>query len=148
MIMDDGMRTNAPDPKGPQQPLDNRQTAGTMVAGLAELREQRTLEYLQTALKMEDPLSANVGAMSADLMLIAGRMGRVIGPALEKLPAQPGALANLLSALESYGRVARQIERLTLLLERIERQEQVAKKAAADLATNTGKKHGGSERAE
>jgi hypothetical protein len=133
MKMDENANVDVADVTEPQQT-----DVGASVEALAELREKRTVDYLQKALEMGDPLSANIGAVNADLMLFAGHMRRIIAPALERLPSEPRALANLVPAVESHSRVARQIERLAALMNRLDRQTAAAKKTAAGIVATTG----------
>lgn len=136
--MEDKKKVEGSSSKGVPQQAGHHQAAEATAVTLVELREQRTLDYLEHALSVDDPLSANVGAVSADLMFFAAQMRRIIAPALEKLPAEPSALAHLVPAVESHGRVARQIERLAALLERLNRRQEAAKKTVAALARNAG----------
>ena len=84
-------------------------------------------------LNMENPLAAGVGAISGDLMIFANQMQRIIVPALKALPTEPSALAMMAPAVEAYGRVARQVERFAALTDRLNRQQEAARKAAAKL---------------
>ena len=135
--MDDNTNVDVKDLKDVTDVTAPQQTdARTNAEALAELREKRTFDYLQEVLGIGDPLSANVGAVVADLMFFASHMRRIIAPALQELPAEPRSLANLLPAVESHSRVARQIERLAALMDRLNRQEEAAKKTAAEMVAS------------
>lgn len=107
--------------------------AGDVADQLGALREQRIDDYLRLVLNMHDPLRANLGAIKADMMTFAHHMRRIIVPALETLAPEPGALGKVVPAVESHTRVARQVERLTALEERLDRQHEEARQATADL---------------
>jgi hypothetical protein len=130
--MDDKATVDLKQPAAPGS-LAQEHQGEAAVAELMDLREQRVLDYLRTALHMDDPLMANIGSLNADLMMFAHHMQRIIKPALEKLPAEPGALANVVPAVESHARVARQVERLAVLVDRLKRQRESTKKAATEL---------------
>lgn len=130
--MDDNVQSDSKKPTEPVSPATEH--AGVASADpLTDLRVQRVLDYAQVALHMDDPLQANIGSLNADLMMFAHHMQRMIKPALEKLPANPGALANVVPVVESHTRVTRQVERLTTLSHRLRRQDELAKKVAAEL---------------
>lgn len=101
---------------------------------LAELRDRRNLEYFSAVLHKENVLAAAVGAVNGDLLNFANQMQRCIVPGLRDLPSEPGSLAQVVPAVEAYGRVARQVERFSALLERIERSQGAASKASGELA--------------
>ena len=84
-------------------------------AELMELREQRASEYLSAALRTEDTLAANVGAINADLMFFAHHARRMIEPALKMAPAELEAFQHLYPALQAHARLAREIGRLSAL---------------------------------
>lgn len=132
--MDDKATVDSKKPTGLGIPDPEHQGVGTSVDQLMDLREQRILDYLGMVLNMDDPLRASIGALNADLLTFAHHMQRIIKPALEKLPAQPGALANVVPAVESHARVARQVERFATLGDRLDRKHESTKKAAAELA--------------
>jgi hypothetical protein len=135
--MEDRTRTDATQAAGPQAPAEDHQ--GAAPEDLAELRNRKNLEYLRAALNMEDPLAAGVGALNGDLMIFANHMQRVIMPTLRTLPTEPSALAKVAPAVEAYGRVARQVERLATLTDRLNRRQEAASKATAKMAaTETG----------
>lgn len=78
-------------------------------------RQQRIEDYLRTALAMEDPLAANVGAVNSDLMLFGYSLQRAITKALETAPAALDEFGKLMPAIDSYMRISRQVERFAKL---------------------------------
>ncbi|MCY2994861.1 MAG: hypothetical protein NTY19_44420 [Planctomycetota bacterium] len=110
--------------------LDAQQGVEANMEELTELRERKNLEYLRSVLRAEDPLTASVGALTGDLLNFANHMQRMIMPALRRLSAEPGAFAKVVPAVEAYGRVARQVERLSVLTERLHHRQEAAVRAA------------------
>jgi hypothetical protein len=133
--MEDHAKTDAKQPVGLQARPEDREGAEINIEKLTELRERKNLEYLRSVLRMENPLAAGVGVLNGDLMIFANHMQRIIIPALRTLPTEPGALAKVMPAVEAYSRVARQVERLAILTDRLNRQQEAASKAAATILT-------------
>ncbi len=131
--MEDHEKTETKQPAGSQARPEDRAGAELTLEALAELRDRKNLEYLRAVLSMENPLAAGIGALNGDLMIFANYMQQNIMPALRALPKEPGALAKVMPAMEAYGRVARQAERLATLTDRLNRQADAASKAAAKM---------------
>jgi hypothetical protein len=74
-----------------------------------ELRMARIQDYETTSLAKPDNLEACVGASNSDLMKIGVHLAAVINPAMENLDITK--LNQVLPALDTQLRVARQIER-------------------------------------
>ncbi len=106
--------------------------------GLAQEREQKVLEFQAAALHMDNPLAANVALMTGDLMLFASQVRRVIEPALRAV-AQPQDFPQVTPAIDGYLRLARQVERLSYFLDRLQREH----KASASATTWSGEVKGG-----
>lgn len=115
----------------PAQPaLPPAQRSGAAAeARLTQEREQKVLEYQAAALALASPLLANVALVNGDLMLYAGHVRRVLVPAL-RAAAQPQELPLVSPALEGYFRLARQVERLSCLIDRLQRAPKPAATAA------------------
>jgi hypothetical protein len=80
-------------------------------------RLERANEHLLESLKKADPLEANLGAVSSDLMGMACRLNDAIVESFGK-----GSLDHfekLVPAIDAYLRVARQIDRLASLDRRL-----------------------------
>jgi hypothetical protein len=78
-------------------------------------RYQRIVDYLNTALAIEDPLAANVAATNSDLMLMAYRLKQAIATAMEMTPAALEEFEKLMPAVDSFLRITRQVERFAKL---------------------------------
>jgi hypothetical protein len=78
-------------------------------------RQRRIEDYLRTALAMEDPLAANVGAVNSDLMLFGYSLQQAITKALETAPTALDEFGKLMPAIDSYMRISRQVERFAKL---------------------------------
>lgn len=93
-------------------------------------RHERIKDYLRTALAMEDPLAANVGAVNSDLMLFGHRLQQAITKALEMTPTALDEFGRLMPAIDSYMRISRQVERFAKLNQQLaaaEKARQLAK---------------------
>jgi hypothetical protein len=123
-------------PAGVQSPPADHQDPEMIPDDLEELRDRKNREYLRAALNMENPLAAGIGVLNGDLMIFANHMQRTIMPALRTSSTEPGALAKVMPVMEAYGRVARQVERLATLTDRLNRQQEAANKAAAKMRAN------------
>jgi hypothetical protein len=78
-------------------------------------RYQRIIDYHNTALAIEDPLAANVGAVNADLMLMTYRLKQAIGEAMDVTPTALEEFEKLMPAVDSFLRISRQVERFAKL---------------------------------
>jgi hypothetical protein len=132
--MNENEKTPAGQPAGPEEQAVDHRSKDADAAALTALRQQKTLEYLQAALAIEDPLIANVSLLNADLMFYAHEIRRMIGPALKMAPADVNELANLFPAMEGALRVHRQSERLSVFIHRLKREQAAAAKARAAVA--------------
>ncbi len=106
--------------------------------GLAQERELKVLEFQAAALHMDSPLAANVALVTGDLMLCASHVRRVLEPALRSV-AQPQDFPRVTPVIDGYLRLARQVERLSCLLDRLQREH----KASASATTWLGEVKGG-----
>ena len=82
-------------------------------------RQERIRDYLRSALAMEDPLAANVGAVNSDLMLFSYSLQRAITKALDMTPDALDQFGKLMPAIDSYMRISRQVERFAKLNEQL-----------------------------
>jgi hypothetical protein len=129
--MDENEKTSAEQPAVlPGQAVD-QQSNDVSMEDLTDRREQKTLEYLRSALAIKDPLVANVSLMNADLMFYAHEIRRMIEPALKMASADLSELANLFPAMDGALRVHRQSERLSVFINRLGREQAAAEKTAA-----------------
>lgn len=108
-----------PDPVGG---LDVRQTA--QGAGSRDARLSRVLDYQARSLEKDDPLEANLGSINSGLMRTALWLDEAIEQALQIGPPNIKRLPEISPAIETYLRVARQIDRFA----NIERQASEARK--------------------
>jgi hypothetical protein len=104
---------------------------------LTQEREKKILEFQADALHMDSPLAANVALMTGDLMLYACHVRRVLEPAL-KAVAQPQDFPQVTPAIDGYLRLARQVERLSYFLDRLQREHKASATAAASLGEVNG----------
>ena len=88
-------------------------------------RHERIKDYLRSALAMEDPLAANVGAVNSDLMLFGYSLQRAITKALDMTPAALDEFGKLMPAIDSYMRISRQVERFAKLNQQLANAEKV-----------------------
>ena len=86
---------------------------------VAKKRQRRLNELLLKSLDDPDPLQANIGAASSDLMAMALRLKRLIDKDLSDDPNQSGRLKKILPALEIYLKVNRQVDRYVQLDRRL-----------------------------
>lgn len=83
--------------------------------GLDDCRFQRLADYQQKAIKTADPLVATLAVINSDLMGMAFRLSKAIDGAVGEGAAGLQELRQVDPALNSYLRVAKQIDRFTQL---------------------------------
>jgi hypothetical protein len=93
---------NEPQPARRQAPARNR-------------RLQRIADYRQEALASRDPLTANLGAINSDLMVIAYRLMKAARTTLARSPNLFEDLNSYLPGIQACSQLARQIHRLAKL---------------------------------
>ena len=76
---------------------DRRAAAGSHEPQTKDERHERIKDYLRSALAMEDPLAANVGAVNSDLMLFGYSLQRAITKAVPG-----GRLSDISHAVQSW----------------------------------------------
>jgi len=81
----------------------------------SEAREKRLADYVTQSLEVADPFEASVGAVNADLMLIAHRFRQALGEALEKPPENLEELAEFMPSVDGYLRIVKQVDRMSQL---------------------------------
>ena len=91
--------------------------AVAQAAALTAMRLEKIQEYLRHSLGKVDPLEANLGAVSADLMQMALRLKEAIEADLGA--RQLDHFEKLMPAIDAYLRVTRQIDRLASLDRRL-----------------------------
>jgi hypothetical protein len=98
----------------PQQP-DGSQTTPNRPTGaepeVGNMRLQRMHDFLVQSLGRPDPLRANVGAVSVDLMSLSHMMKQAIDERLRDGNPSIEAMAKVAPALDSYLRLNRQLGR-------------------------------------
>ncbi len=134
MVMDENEGISAQQPGRPRKEALDQQSEGVAIEELADLRQQKTVEYLREALATKDPLIANVSLLNADLMYYALEIRRMIEPALKSAPADLSELANLFPAIDGALRLHRQSERLSVFINRLKRERAAAEKVAVEAA--------------
>jgi hypothetical protein len=83
-------------------------------APAGDLRRRRIADYLTEALRQDNSLRANLGAVNCDLMHLAYDLKQAIAEALGVDPAL-GHFQGLLPAIDYWLRVSKQVERLAQL---------------------------------
>lgn len=83
--------------------------------GLDDRRFKRLADYQQKAIKTADPLVATLAVINSDLMGMAFRLSKAIDGAVGEGAAGLQELRQVDPALNSYLRVAKQIDRFTQL---------------------------------
>jgi hypothetical protein len=91
--------------------------AKSKAAVLMAMRLEKIEDQLRESLRKANALEANLGAVSTDLMLMACRLKEAIEERLGKNPLED--FEKLMPAIDAYLRVARQIERLVTLAQRL-----------------------------
>ncbi len=84
-----------------------------------DAREQRILQYHDASLRADGALVANLGALIADLLLVAYGLRRMLAPALKMATASPEEFNHLLPAVDRYLRLTGQVGRFSALLTRL-----------------------------
>jgi hypothetical protein len=80
----------------------------------SDLRRQRIADYLTEALRQDNSLRANLGAVNCDLLHLVYDLKQAIAEALGVDPAL-GQFQGLLPAIDYWLRVSKQVERLAQL---------------------------------
>jgi hypothetical protein len=86
-----------------------------------DVRLQRIIEYMRDSLADSDPLDANLGAVNADLFLMAHRLMQGMGDVLESRPDSLEEFGLVHQSLDHYLRVTKQIDHFTQLIEKRKR---------------------------
>jgi hypothetical protein len=106
-------------------PFDRPQTNGTSGGSSSpshsrrHRRLQRIADYLDQSLANPDPLAANVGAISSDLMKLQYRLTKNLNTALVRSPEPVETFRSFLPAIQTCSQLTRQIFRLTDLSYRL-----------------------------
>lgn len=115
-----------------ESPQVERAAAASPEPQAKDERQERIKDYLRSALAMEDPLAANVGAVNSDLMLFGYSLQRAIAKALDTTPDALDQFRKLMPAIDSYMRISRQVERFAKLNQQLagaEKARQAAKQS-------------------
>lgn len=83
-----------------------------------ETRQQRTQELLEEALQKQSPLTATLGLITADLVMIGEPIAKALRAVLEGSTDTLRDLDRHHQAMETYLKVVRQIDRLSALGQR------------------------------
>ena len=81
----------------------------------ADVRLERILDYVNQSLAKLNPLEASLGALNADLMLMAYRLRQVLDDALQEGAAAFEELEELAPTIDQLLRILKQIERFSQL---------------------------------
>jgi hypothetical protein len=110
-------------------------TVGLQAA--ADPRLRRIAEYLAGSLAKQDSLQANLGAGNADLMMIAYKLAAVIKDSMHTTPASLDAYMEWERAISDLLRIHRQIDRYSVLDNRLTSAKAQALNAAAAAITQS-----------
>jgi hypothetical protein len=99
----------------------------------ADPRLRRIRDYLKEALVRENALEANLAVVNSDLMWMGYALKQAIEAAMAAAPAGLDHFERLAPAIDSYLRVARQVDRFATLGLRVEGGRDRARAAARQL---------------
>jgi hypothetical protein len=109
--------------------ISEAKTDDMPLEGHHELRLARIAEYKQEALQKEDPLRANLGAITAGLFEIAYHTETAVINSLQSVGGNSLVNPNLQRLLGTHANLTRQVDRYANLDVRIEAMEQQAENA-------------------